>query len=60
MFCPKCGTELDENYPDLPGVSASVYEAVCQKCGIAYQVVVDDQLPEYVAIHGEPWEDQDE
>lgn len=60
MFCPKCGNKLDENSSDIPGGSAIAYEAVCQRCGIAYQVVVDDQLPEYVAVYGEPWEDQDE
>ena len=60
MFCPMCGTKLVKNYPDIPwGVTATIYEAVCQKCDIAYQVVMDDQLSEYMDIHGEPWEPEE-
>ena len=39
MYCPKCGQELEEHYLDTPGVSATVLEAICPDCGIAYQVV---------------------
>ena len=60
MYCPKCGQELEEHYLDTPGVSATVLEAICSNCGIAYRVVVDDQVPEYIDIHGEPWEPEEE
>lgn len=60
MYCPKCGQELEEHYLDTPGVSATVLEAICPDCGIAYQVVVDEQCPGYIDIHGEPWESEED
>lgn len=59
MYCPRCGQVLEGHCLESR-MTATAFKAICRDCGIAYQVVVDDQCPQYITIQGEPWEESDE